>query len=787
MNSNSSIETPILETFLHTLFDIETNSLRFELVCIGLYREAEGIELVPTSRSWDRGRDGRPITLTQRIPAQQPILCASLSASLDNKVESDIRRNIETTATQALVFCTTKSLSEQACDKIEVQIRALDPHLVTVRVLGRIQLVAMGERFQHVIRKHYAAELANLKSALIDGSKPDAEPDKIGLRLALITQTGDDANALRFDLAKRLLLEALQANGPTTPGNLATKVSGRLHLPRSLSGTYVTEVLERIISEDLVSVKGDTYDLTATAHEFLTNVPTDASQRLLEGRKAVREAIKQLSGHTLSEEQYKQVWNVIQDGLSQLFYEHGAAIVQMISGVLSGDGARSEHSLYKIIIERLGDKILPLFSSPEQGEEVRQAIIDMFSETSLEAFQWLTQICSVYIMMCSLGFETLSAQQVSNVMKNLWLIPDSDVIISLLCVGESNHEQIKRIIEVWRKLGGKFLAASPILEEVAYHAWISEPDYSGVQEFLEKLSEEQIKHVAGNSFVRSFKRVAQGLTSRKYWQKYIGEYKGQSSYDYGNILEILRGEFGFQILSPADEPYDAFVKQVKDFLIMRACKDVGCESKDLKHKIKDKCRRDALLLGAVKAQRDHAVSGLSGRAVIMSSAHLMKEADEVFRSQFGRPDAVVTISAVGCLLTLLPGVHMGLGTLRGVLFDSSLASSLSPIQRYAYRIIEGAGEHHVPWSRRVTLVRELGDRMLSDAIAYGQPVRKIREKVLQSENPEYSAKIVSDALQRMAVTTKTEQEIIQLRQELQRLSDELAKKDLELKNRTGKE
>jgi uncharacterized small protein (DUF1192 family) len=77
--------------------------------------------------------------------------------------------------------------------------------------------------------------------------------------------------------------------------------------------------------------------------------------------------------------------------------------------------------------------------------------------------------------------------------------------------------------------------------------------------------------------------------------------------------------------------------------------------------------------------------------------------------------------------------------------------------------------------------------MLSDARAYGQPIRKIREKVLQSENPEYSAKIVSDALQRMAVTTKTEQEIMQLRQEVQRLSDELAKKNLKLKNRTGKE
>jgi hypothetical protein len=154
----------------------------------------------------------------------------------------------------------------------------------------------------------------------------------------------------------------------------------------------------------------------------------------------------------------------------------------------------------------------------------------------------------------------------------------------------------------------------------------------------------------------------------------------------------------------------------------------------------------------------------------------MKEAEEVFKPDFGRPDAVVAVVAVGCLLTLVPGVNMGLGTLRAVLFDPSLGARLNPVQRFAYRMIAGAGEHDVPWSRRATLVRELGDRLLADARAYGQPLREIRDKVLRSEDPVYSASIVAEALRRMAVTTKTEREVLELRREVEQLRTELGQR-----------
>jgi hypothetical protein len=456
----------MFQIFLPTLFTHEMSPFRFERVCIDLYREAESIELVPTSVTWDLGRDARPISVRRSSAALQPILCVSLAGDLDRKVEADIKRLAQTTKTEAIVYCTTQPLSEQACDGLEAKIRHLYPEATTVRIISQTQLVALADRYPDVIQKYYAAELANLQQALTAGAEPDAQPDQIGLRLALLMQTGDDARTLRSELTKRLLLEALSATGPMSPGELAVKVSARLHLPRSLSAEYVGQVLQEPCQSDLVRRRGSHYELTQAGQSFLADIPAEAGARLLEGRQAIHGAIKELSGHSLTNDQYERLWEVLQDGLSSLFYQHGASIVRMVSRVIAGGGADSPPINTGDILESLADKVVPLFTSQDQAEDVRLAIIDMFSEPKHEAFQWLRQICSVYVMMCSLGFESLSSQQVRKVLQDLWLVPDSDVIISLLCAGEPNHEEIKRIVDAWRRLGGRLLVSPPVLARI---------------------------------------------------------------------------------------------------------------------------------------------------------------------------------------------------------------------------------------------------------------------------------------------------------------------------------
>ena len=112
---------------------------------------------------------------------------------------------------------------------------------------------------------------------------------------------------------------------------------------------------------------------------------------------------------------------------------------------------------------------------------------------------------------------------------------------------------------------------------------------------------------------------------------------------------------------------------------------------------------------------------------------------------------------------------MGLGTLRGVLFDLGLAERLTPVQRYAYRIIALSGHWDVPWARRVTLKKELGARLLSDAKARGKPVATLVERVLHAEDPQFSAQLMVDALTAMALSSTEEREKIALEAEVKRL------------------
>ena len=123
---------------------------------------------------------------------------------------------------------------------------------------------------------------------------------------------------------------------------------------------------------------------------------------------------------------------------------------------------------------------------------------------------------------------------------------------------------------------------------------------------------------------------------------------------------------------------------------------------------------------------------------------------------------------------------MGLGTIRGVLFDMGLATRLTPMQRYAYRLIAASGQFDLPWSKRVTLQMELGERLITDARASGDPPKVIAETVIKSEDPEFTAKMVAKVLDKMAVTPKIEQEIQRLKKEVRSLEERLA---LQMKQR----
>ena len=79
----------LLPGIVYALFNLENNSIHFEHVCIDLYNAAEGVELVPTSRTWDRGRDGH--RKAQWRGGCGPDRCFSLQGSIRHHGTADGR------------------------------------------------------------------------------------------------------------------------------------------------------------------------------------------------------------------------------------------------------------------------------------------------------------------------------------------------------------------------------------------------------------------------------------------------------------------------------------------------------------------------------------------------------------------------------------------------------------------------------------------------------------------------------------------------------------------------
>jgi len=761
----------VLPGVISALFSTETNPIRFESFCIDLCRKVYGFDFVPTSRTWDLGRDGRAL---RRSPGSRPaILCASIEADIDAKVKADMKRLAQTTESAGVIYCSSQALTELRCDKTGAIIRELYPQAELVEVLGQAQLLDLAQRNEEILRHHYGAEIDNAEKALRVQPGAPRVADDIGLRLALITQTGEDAQQLREDVARRLILDTLLEGNPLSPSEITQLITAKLHLPRSVSAWYVEGLLEKLRETGLVSLADGKAVLTAAGVEDAQAVTGDATQKLLQGRAAVREAIRSLTGYTLMDQEFDRVWNTLQDGLADLFYKHGMAMVRMVRSLLEEEAPISTKEPARQL-DDLADRVAALFGEPTRGSDVRQAILDMFSERSSPAFEWLTEICSVYVMMCSLGFEALSAQQTTAALSAVGLVPDTDVVISFLCEGEENHPEVNRILTAWRAVGGRVLMTRAVLEEVSYHAWISENDFLAIEHDLAALSDTDALRLVENAFVRAFRKVGKDKLARKYWHSYIQQYRGDNEWDYGPLAELLRDEYGFDSLPDAEADYEAFVRSVKSFLLGRVAASFGCQPEDLDHRAKDKCRRDSLLLASVLAGRSRARSaGTRGSFCIITSAHLLEEAGLVFEKDLGKPEAVLSTASVGLLLTLIPQVSMGVAALRSILFDDLLVARLAPAQRFAYRLIAASERYDVPWSRRGTLLKELGNVLFSEARAQRKPVREIRESILRSPDPEHSAWIVARALDAMPGVDKRQAENYQLQAEVKRLAEEL--------------
>jgi hypothetical protein len=92
--------------FSEALIQGESNYLRFENFCLALFERVENRIFLPTSRTWDLGRDGR--TTGPALGTHAGILCATLDDKIDEKTQRDLDRVSSTTTPDRLIYCCSR-------------------------------------------------------------------------------------------------------------------------------------------------------------------------------------------------------------------------------------------------------------------------------------------------------------------------------------------------------------------------------------------------------------------------------------------------------------------------------------------------------------------------------------------------------------------------------------------------------------------------------------------------------------------------------------------------------
>ena len=307
-----------------------------------------------------------------------------------------------------------------------------------------------------------------------------------------------------------------------------------------------------------------------------------------------------------------------------------------------------------------------------------------------------------------------------------------------------------------------------MLEEVAYHAWISENDFRETRYLFGRLRPEERSRYIRNAFVNDFHTTATNLS---HWDLFIGQYKGNSPNDYSKIQNYLRTRLMAEILPDAYEPQLA--REIAEYL-MNASDDEG-EQADSDEDAQYKRTRDGRLLASLAAARNASGALLQySNFLLLSSSKALRKSERKFSSELGgEPKIVLTRGSFAYLLSMVPGIQLGADSLRRALFEFGAQVKLEDDERRALRIIRGSEAHDLHWAERELLQLQLNKAMQSEASRLGISRDTLKKKFITGSDPAISAELMANALRLMATDTMQEKEFQKAKNRIKELEEQL--------------
>jgi hypothetical protein len=305
------------------------------------------------------------------------------------------------------------------------------------------------------------------------------------------------------------------------------------------------------------------------------------------------------------------------------------------------------------------------------------------------------------------------------------------------------------------------------LEEVAHNAWISERDFNETETLLGKLASWELRRYIRNPFVRTFHFFKSRASQ---WGMYIRQYKGNAPGDYTKILSLLRDQLKVEILPATyDDNLSNEISVYLQGLTSRRSSDMeGLE--DVAYKIE----RDGRLMASLASARELAErAGLEEPMLLLSSSAALKAAERAFERVFQGAQLIFNKRAFSYLLSAIPQVGLGAGTLRRALFEFGSHGRLMSSGVRALRLLRSTGEVEFPWAERFTLQRELWQGVKREADRRGITPREMDRQFMEGKSPETTARLIVEAVQQLVVPTKTQEELAQARRRIVELEAKL--------------
>jgi len=743
----------------NAVFDIiskDQSPSRFEDFCCDLLSVAEQRDYLPTSRSWDLGRDARTVPTAEGHVA---LACCSTTGRFEPKARGDLARVLKFATPHSLRFCSSQPLTEKNVHEIEDDLRRTAPYIPDISILSGAQLTALVLRYSKPFQSRYLAEIIEYRNFLYDKAGQTRELQMTGLRVALATQFHDDAQSLRNDLLRTLILKAVSDNGSYTPRRLAKWISDALHLPRLISPEFFADALENLVGTGALALSDEAYLITPMGEAENKEIDAVGENRLSRGRNLIRGRVNTLLGDELDVSSFDVLWKRVQDELATVFYFNGLRVMSAIASLSGGGPQPGPRKPLSELFAGIRGGITTTGVGGARAEEVAQAVVDLFDDRESESFAWLTDLAVKYVGICSLGLEPTAQQAVVEHLQSIDLVVDTDVVLSFLSPGERPHSTVEELLRRWVGFGGHVLITPPVLEETAYHAWISDNEYQDTWRDLSRFPPNEVHRYAGNAFVRAFAAQCAGDFSPKRWMAYVNEFRGLKPYDNTKIIAILKEDESFDVVE--EFPFDPdFAGRVRDRIF--ALRKIDCDTY-IPKAVGDKVWRDASLVAFLRTRRSDP-RFRDRTTVLVSSSPVMQRAASHFEGDLGEPWAVWSIGAVTYLLALVPGVHMTMGTLRNCLFDEGDADAIDRITRVALRVIQRSHEYELGFSRRATLKAELRRNVATMAKQRGQRSSELAENLLEptEESKELLTEVIAGAVDQLAAS-RSEREMAKLR------------------------